>query len=146
MKNYNGKHSFWGSRVITPKGRQLLKATENLKLITVSSGEPTYSPTDVNKTPDLIDFGVVKGIAKTYFSANSNIDPSSDNSPVEILLTRSIILRTKHCRIHNLKTNWPQILVYKVASLNMNVPLKINHDIEEAIEHFNNQPSLQHLY
>ena len=60
--DYNAKHSHWGSRLITPRGRELFKAMQSENLSRVSTGEPTYWPSDRRKVPDLIDFGVVTRI------------------------------------------------------------------------------------
>ena len=63
--DYNVKHTIWGSRLISPKGRQLKLAIDSLHLNVFSTGEPTYWPTDINKTHDLIDFFIGKGLAST---------------------------------------------------------------------------------
>lgn len=47
--DFNAKHTFWGSRIITPKGRQLLSTLNKLRLGAISTGEPTYWPTDSKK-------------------------------------------------------------------------------------------------
>ena len=49
----NAKHTKWGSKLINPKGRNLLKAMQRTNLDHISTGEPTYWPNDVNKLPDL---------------------------------------------------------------------------------------------
>ncbi|GBP96767.1 Probable RNA-directed DNA polymerase from transposon BS [Eumeta japonica] len=54
--DFNAKHTYWGSRLITPRGRQLLETVMSNNLDAVSSGHPTYWPTDLNKIPDVIDF------------------------------------------------------------------------------------------
>ena len=59
--DYNAKHPQWGSRLTTPKGRELYKTLADNNLQLLSTGQPTHWPTDRNKTPDLIDFCVVKG-------------------------------------------------------------------------------------
>jgi hypothetical protein len=58
--DFNAKHTHWGSRLITPKGRELYKAAVARGCEFVSTGKPTYWPTDHNKIPDLIDFFVIK--------------------------------------------------------------------------------------
>jgi hypothetical protein len=44
--DYNAKHSHWGSRLTTPRGRELFKAMQVENLSHVSTGEPTYWPSD----------------------------------------------------------------------------------------------------
>jgi hypothetical protein len=46
--DYNG----WGSRLITPRGLEVLKTMERNNLKRLSMGEPTYWPSDRNKLPD----------------------------------------------------------------------------------------------
>ncbi|CAB0035793.1 unnamed protein product [Trichogramma brassicae] len=52
----------WGSRSPTPspRGRQLYETLEKENYTTISTGEPTYWPSDLSKRPDLIDFAVTK--------------------------------------------------------------------------------------
>lgn len=50
--DYNAKHNFWGSRLITTKGRELYKCISKMKLDVLSTGEPTYWPSDRNKIPE----------------------------------------------------------------------------------------------
>jgi hypothetical protein len=91
--DYNAKHCHWGSRLITPKGRELFKAMQTDNLTHASTGEPTFWPSDRRKVPDLIDFGVVKGIPTNGLHAESSFDLSSDHSPV-ITLNSKIIPKT----------------------------------------------------
>ena len=58
--DFNAKNVNWGSRLTTTRGRELLKAVNNLGCTVMSTGSPTYWPTDINKTPDLIDFFVTR--------------------------------------------------------------------------------------
>jgi len=53
--DYNAKHTAWGSRVIDPRGRQLLRAAQMSDCTFISGGEPTYWPTDSRKIPDILD-------------------------------------------------------------------------------------------
>lgn len=64
--DFNAKHTHWGSRLISPKGRELYKAAAKYGCEFLSTGKPTYWPTDPNKIPDLIDFFVVKNISTNY--------------------------------------------------------------------------------
>jgi hypothetical protein len=47
--DYNAKHCHWGSRLITAKGRELFKAMQEDNLLHISTGEPTYWPSDRKK-------------------------------------------------------------------------------------------------
>jgi hypothetical protein len=54
--DYNAKHTAWGSRLISPRGRGILKTMELLHINHIYTGEPTYWPTDSKKLPDLLEF------------------------------------------------------------------------------------------
>ena len=60
--DYNAKHCHWGSRLTTPKGREIFTARQTENLAHISTGEPTCWPSDRRKMSDFIDFGVVKRI------------------------------------------------------------------------------------
>lgn len=80
--DFNAKHSLWGSRLINTKGKILYNAINNLHLTAVSTGHPTYWPSDPRKIPDLIDFFICKGIGKGTLSVRPSYDLSSDHSPI----------------------------------------------------------------
>jgi hypothetical protein len=56
--DYNVKHTDWGSRLVAPKRRELLKTLESNNSKYLSRGESMYWPTDMNKLPNLVDFCV----------------------------------------------------------------------------------------
>ena len=60
--DYNSKHPTWGSRITTPRGRTLEKQIRKNNFNILSTGRPTYWPTDLSKIPDLLDFAVIKGL------------------------------------------------------------------------------------
>ena len=64
--DFNAKHTSWGSRLTTTKGRELMKAMNVCNCEAISTGKPTYWPSDPNKTPDLIDFFIIKNITCNY--------------------------------------------------------------------------------
>ena len=104
--DYNAKHTIWGSRLISPKGRQLKLAIDSLHLNVFSTGETTYWPADINKTPDLIDFFIGKSLASTNVSCDSCYDRSSDHSPIILHLEKDIKRNAPPCNLHNSKTDW----------------------------------------
>jgi hypothetical protein len=88
---WKAKHSHWGARLITPKGRNLLEALNKLNCNYLSTGEPTYWPSDYNKIPDLLDFFIYKGIASNCVQVESNHELSSDHTPVIATLSTHVI-------------------------------------------------------
>jgi len=79
---WNAKHTNWGSSIVTPRVKNLLQSITNCNCSYLSTGEPTYWPSDPNKIPDLLDFFVCKSIATNYMQIAANWDLSSDNIPI----------------------------------------------------------------
>jgi hypothetical protein len=76
---YNSKNTMWGSR-LTTKGRELAKTIEANNYSFLSTGTPTYWPTDPNKKPYLLDFFIINGINAIYTDVVPNYDLTSDHS------------------------------------------------------------------
>lgn len=133
--DYNAKHPLWGSRLTSPKGKQLFYAIKELNLNVKSSGTPTYWPTDVNKTPDLIDFCVSKGIPEGSQNCTSICELSSDHSPVLLTVHCKYIIQDQKCTLHNKKTNWHYFRYLLSTNLSENIPLKTDEDLVDAVEH-----------
>jgi hypothetical protein len=70
--DFNSKHTLWGSRLITPKGRELATLIQTKNYSVLSTGTPTYWPTDARKIPDLFDFFIISGFSPSY----TDIQPS----------------------------------------------------------------------
>lgn len=85
-RDFNAKHTLWGSRLIQPKGRNLARAMKILALDYISTGESTYWPFDAAKIPDLIDFGIINDIPKKSIDIKSLLELSSDHSSIIFLL------------------------------------------------------------
>ncbi|KMQ86445.1 reverse transcriptase [Lasius niger] len=133
----NAKHPQWGSRLLSPKGRELHKAMEYLKLDSVSTGKPTYWPTDKRKIPDTIDFYITKNISKRYLKTKSCLELSSDHSPVLLTLSSKVLEKEKPCIFSNKRTDWEYFRLQVEETLNTSIPLKTEYEITESIEHFN---------
>jgi hypothetical protein len=71
----------------------------------ISSGTPTYRPTDPAKIPDLLDFFVPKGISPGYTDIVPNFDLSSDYTPIIATISSSVTTIHNIPRLHNYKTN-----------------------------------------
>lgn len=135
--DYNAKHVQWGSRLSTPKGRELFKTMQANNLSYLSTGEPTYWPSDRNKSPDLVDYFVLKGISSNYTTIKSSFELSSDHSPIIMELRSNINLKRKPASLHNHKTNWANFRNILDDTLNLNIPLKRNYDLDQAVEILN---------
>jgi hypothetical protein len=69
--DWNATHTAWEARLITPKGRNLLQALASHNCHYLSTGEPTYWPTDLTKLPDLLNFIVTRCIPANYIQIES---------------------------------------------------------------------------
>lgn len=132
--DYNAKHTHWGSRLTTTKGRELLAAMNSNNLNFLSTGEPTYWPTDISKTPDLLDFCVIKGIDKKRCSTTSCADLSSDHSPIIVTIHQSVIKKQAEPKLCSKKTNWNTFRAKIDQMIDLQIPLTTPWDIEEAVE------------
>ena len=61
--DYNAKHIQWGSRLVTARGKNLLKSISTNNLNFLTTYELTYWRPDTNKIPDLLDFFITKNIS-----------------------------------------------------------------------------------
>jgi hypothetical protein len=57
------------------------------------------------KVTDIIDFGIIKSIAKTYFSIKASLQLSSDHSSIIINVNNSI-KKMQVCVLNNKRINW----------------------------------------
>jgi hypothetical protein len=110
---------------------------ESNHLTRLSTGQPTYWPSDVNKIPDLVDFCVTKGISSDFTVAQSCLDLSSDHSPILVTLTSHAIPPDEAPRLSNRPTDWDSFCQLIHHHLTLQVPLRTGADIEAAVEFFN---------
>jgi hypothetical protein len=131
--DFNAKNTFWGSRLTTTKGRELHTAMRNNNLQHLSTGQPTYWPSDTNKMPDLLDFCIVKGIPTQKFTVESCLDLTSDHTPILINMFSHIIGKPKRPSLCNQQTDWDCFRDMLDDRLNLQIPLQTQLDIEDAV-------------
>ncbi|VVC41488.1 Endonuclease/exonuclease/phosphatase [Cinara cedri] len=110
--DYNAKHSHWGSRLITPKGRALLKVANR-------------------KSP--ICF-VIKGISSNYVEAEGLIELTSDHIPMLLSLSSNVIMKKRKHFLTNKHTNWDLFRITFEKSIYLAVRLKSSTDIEFSVK------------
>ena len=72
------------------------KYIKNNNLNILTTGRPTnYWPTDLNKKPDLLDFAVTRGLNTNKLKITSNLELSSDHTPIIIEYRNKPILYSK---------------------------------------------------
>lgn len=130
--DWNSKHTIWGSRLITTKGRELLAAMGANKATYLSTGHPTYWPSDPRKLPDLLDFWIIKGINKQYLQTESSLDLSSDHSPIIASLMGRITANSRYPTLYNHRTNWEDFREFLDSEISLQLSLKTPQEIELA--------------
>jgi endonuclease/exonuclease/phosphatase (EEP) superfamily protein YafD len=90
--DYNAKHLQWGSRVITPRGRVLLRCIMDKQLSIHSPPQPTYWPAARNRLPDILDFFISSNLNGLRVVVDSLADLSSDHSPVLVTINSPPII------------------------------------------------------
>jgi exonuclease III len=128
--DFNAKHCHWVSRLVTPRGRQHYQAIIRNNLQQLSTGQPTYWPTDRHKIPDVIDFCVTKGIARNYLNIESCLELSSDHSPLLIILETQVTKISRAPVLSSKNTNWEIFRDILTSQLNLNIPLKTEDDVD----------------
>lgn len=135
--DFNAKNTNWGSRLTTTKGRELYKSMKELKCEALSTGKPTYWPTDHQKIPDLIDFFICKNISTNYLQVEEGYDMSSDHST--ILLTYSKHIKRRECIPHltNERTDWTSFRIELERRINLNTTIITDEELDMEIDKFN---------
>lgn len=132
--DYNAKNLFWGSRLTTTKGRELHKVMKHNNLNCLSTGQPTYWPSDPNKIPDLVDICITKGIDTKKCSVESCLELTSDHTPILITMCAQILGKPKKPSLYSIKTDWNYFREILNKHIHLDIPLKTELDIEEAVE------------
>lgn len=136
--DWNGKHTYWGARCTSTRGRQLKRCVDENNLNILSTGEPTYWPSDPQKLPDLLDFFITHGISYLYTGIESSLDGSSDHTPVILTLGVSPLVREKPESLTNRKTDWAGFKSYLDENINLLLPFKTRDEVDEACRYITN--------
>ena len=136
--DYNAKHPWWGSRLINPKGSELYKCISNNNYSTLSTGKPTYWPTDHRKIPDLLDFIVHFGLSQQDFQIEDNFDLSSDHSPIIITYGATVKFVQKPYRIIKRDTDINGFQNWLTDQISLDVSLKTAVEVDTAVENLTN--------
>jgi hypothetical protein len=115
----------------TTRGREQKKSVDSNNLHVISTGEPTYWPSDLNKTPDLIDFFITKRMSGLYTKVESCLDRSSDHTPVICTISTTVIWKEHRETLFNSKTDWEAFRNYINDNINLCTPLKTGDEIED---------------
>lgn len=109
-----------------------------MKIDTLSSGNPTYWPSDPCRIPDLLDFVLYKGIQKELLDIQDNYELSSDHSALIVTLGSLDIEHTDNKNLITPKTNIKLFKQYLNEHIkNANMELSSGDQIEQEIENLN---------
>lgn len=132
--DYNAKHTWWGSRLTNPKGKQLYKCMMQNNFNTLSGGRPTYWPADPKKIPDLLDFAVYGGISRHSLDILNDDGLSSDHSPILINYNVNVELVPKKIKLITRNTNLNLYSEQIESKLNLNIKISTGDDLDDAVE------------
>jgi hypothetical protein len=113
---------------------ELQKSIRNNNLICITTRQPTYWPSDPQKIPDLIDFCIAKGINSKNIFVESSLELTSDHTPLLVTILTSARGKPKKPSLTSSKTNWSTFRAKLDGLITLEMPLKTNLDIEEAVE------------
>ena len=134
--DWNAKHTTWGARLITPKGRTLLSAIHGCHCTYYSTGEPTYWPTDHHKLPDLLEFFVARAVADNYIRVESVDELSSDHSPIVATIGTHALPRAVPRTLTTTHTDWDAFRAYIFAHIDPNLRIKQHSELDDATHRF----------
>lgn len=77
-----------------------------------------------------MDFIVTNGISHYYLDILSNLDLSSDNTPVIITVSSTVILKDIPPELCTQRTNWPYFQEIQNQNINLKVSLKTTNELE----------------
>ena len=103
-----------------------------MNLSHISTGTPTYWPTDKNKMPDAIDSCVSSHLTKVV----SSFDSSSDHSPILVTLFSPVKVVEQLSCLNNKNTVWTLFKTTICENLNLKCALRNPADIANAVDYF----------
>lgn len=136
--DFNAKHTWWGSRLTNPKGKELYKCIVQNNYKTVSTGRPTYWPSDPNKIPDLLDFFVCSGISSHLLDVVDNNELSSDHTPILLNYSTSLQTLSSEFKLFSNKTDIKSFQYWMDKKLVLNTSLKFDFELDDAVEKYTN--------
>ena len=136
--DFNAKHSWWSSRLINHKGRELYRCINMNNYSVLSTGNPTYWPSDPSKIPDLLDFVVYSGIPSHLLQINDSDDLNSDHTPIILEYNTFLHCHAKKYRIIDNNTDLNSFNTWIDRNINLNVRIESVIELDDEVEIFNN--------
>ncbi|KAL4098606.1 hypothetical protein QTP88_023174 [Uroleucon formosanum] len=132
--DFNAKHSQWGCRTDSTRGRLLQNIILNPKITFISPPGPTYWPSHQNRHPDILDFFLTT-IPRhiTHFIKNL-ADLACDHSPVLLNLNCEIYYNSPRPSLAKGPVNWSSFSKNLENATNFKISLKSTDQIDEAAQ------------
>lgn len=128
--DYNAKHTWWGSRLCTTKGRELLNCIRRNNYTAISTGTPTYWPTRAGTMPDLLDMFVCSRINPGQIRVQPSWDLTSDHSPIIATLNVRVAIKPRFNKI-----DLGRFKKDTESNVKFQVSLKTKRELDEAADH-----------
>lgn len=128
--DFNSKHTWFGSRLSTRRGRELLSCIQSNGLDVLSTGSPTFWSSNPTVTPDLLDFFIHSGVAHNAIRISELPELFSDHLALLCTIRTSGLFEKEHTR-----TNYVRFQHHLDDSLISSLPLDSVQDVDRALAH-----------
>ena len=135
--DFNAKHPWWSSSLSILKGKEVYKSITNNKISVLSTGSPTYWPSDARKIPDLLDFVKYFGIPSNLLDILDTDDLSSDHSPL-IVNYDTFLPTERELYGTTSKTDIDSAQYWLDRNINFNIRIKDYAKLDSAVDNFTN--------
>lgn len=134
--DFNSKNTWWGSRLTTTKGKELLMAVNEYHCEVHSTRKPTYWPTDRTKIPDLIDFFITKHISSNCVEVEEEFDLNSDHSPIVLTMHSTAVKKERPPQLINRHTDMETFKNMVDMKIDLNTSLQTIDELEYEVQEF----------
>ena len=124
--------------MITSTGRKLATLIQTRNYSVLSTGTPTYWPTEPRRIPDLLDFFIISGFSPSYADIQPSYDLPSDHTPIVTTLSTTLMTKRPTPRLRNSRTDWHRYKSEISNQVNGTWKLKTREDIDAAVTKFTN--------
>lgn len=131
LGDLNSKHTMWDCRKTNRNGRILLDKTSNIGAVVLAPEEPTFYPSQMGYTPDILDIAVAKDISISLQQVVLT-ELDSDHLPVMLTTPEAFQARPPVERLIKGKINWDVFNKYLQEHLLVPSRISSSDSIDEA--------------
>jgi len=132
--DFNAKHPQWGCQAQNIRGRMFQNILQNVNCSVLSPPGPTYWPTHQNRHPDILDFFISSIPRHINYTITNLDDPTCDHSPILMQISGKTTQNPPHPSLAKGPINWDHFSKHLENLTNLNISLKTNNQIEEAVQ------------